>query len=57
MILFFWLDFVYLKDYPKAQPLSDLGETFIVVSCFITICLYIIVGVKCSGKADSYALR
>jgi uncharacterized paraquat-inducible protein A len=28
-----------------------------VVSCFVTVCLFIITGVKCSGRVNSYGLQ
>lgn len=57
MILFFWLDLVYLRDYTRTEPMSDAGETWVVASCFITICLYIVCGVKCSGSVNTYGLQ
>jgi len=57
MILLFWLDLLYLRDYTKKDPMSDFAETLIVGFCFVAVCLYIITGVKCSGSVNTLGLR
>lgn len=58
MIFFFWFDLAYLKNMSKdSDPLSDVEETMMVGSYFLTVCLFILAGVKDSGSLDIPALR
>lgn len=58
MILFFWFDLAYLRDQSKdSDPLSDTEEAMMVISYFLTLCMFIITGVKDSGGLDTPALR